>query len=201
MDNIALETKATRRSPRLGWFLGLLSATLTIAVLIGAASAAAQGPAYDLTKVKNKSFEKDTNGDGIPNGWYRSGAVVGMRVCNQSYAGACSYRFGGGGDSYLNQQTLYSSGPAGIVATLTAWTKGKDVNIGTYAYVLLLFNHSDGSSNFCPFYIPGGTTPWTMRSTPCTADEAFDSMTIVLNTNLNSGKIWVDKVSLTAEAP
>ena len=178
----------------------LLIASLCFALLAGSVLSAG---AYDLTKVKNPSFEKDTNGDGIPNNWNRGGTTPGKRVCNQSHDGSCSYRMvGDGGSEYLYQETLYSSGPAGIVATLKAWTKGKDVVIGGgYANLLLFFDHSDGSNNSCSFNIPTGTSPWTKRDVTCAAAESFDNIQIWLQTDLDSGKIWVDKVKLTAVAP
>jgi hypothetical protein len=174
--------------------------SLCFALLAGSVLSAG---AYDLTKVKNKSFEKDTNGDGIPNAWNRGGTIPGKRVCNQAYAGSCSYRMVGDGSSgYLYQETLYSSGPAGVTATLSAWTKGKSVVIGGgYANVLLFFDHSDASSNSCFFNIPAGTSPWTMGDVTCAATESFDNIQIWLQANLDSGKIWVDKVKIVTQAP
>ena len=156
--------------------------------------------AYDLTKTKNKGFEKDSNGDGIPNAWSKLFAPASdKRVCNQSYAGSCSYKMvGDGSDNWLHQTTLYSSGPAGIQATISAYTKGN--SIGGGARVWVTFNHSDGSQNSVYFSLPAGSSPWTYRQNTGTADESFDSMSIWLE-SYGSGKMWVDNVGLWAVAP
>ena len=190
-----------RIRPVRAFLRGLLILTLCFAFLAGSVHSAS---AYDLTKVKNASFEKDTNGDGIPNAWTPTDlSAADKRVCNQSYAGSCSYRMVGDGiGKYLYQETLYSSGPAGIVATLSVWTKGNAIDLGGgYARLILSFNWTGGGSNGCYINIPAGSSPWTFREVSCDADQAFDVMSIYLETDADSGKMWFDKVKLVAAPP
>ena len=203
MNNSPFQLFLTNNSPRSARavFRGLLILTLCFAFLAGSVHSAS---AYDLTKVKNASFEKDTNGDGIPNAWTPTDlSAADKRVCNQSYAGSCSYRMVGDGiGKYLYQETLYSSGPAGIVATLSVWAKGNAIDLGGgYARLILTFNWTGGGSNGCYINIPAGSSPWTFREVSCDADQAFDVMSIYLETDADSGKMWFDKVKLVAAPP
>ena len=180
------------RTPRL--ITILLPAVLLLALV------ATSALAYDLTKVKNPSFEKDTNGDGIPNAWFDGGGLLpkDKRVCNQSFSGACSFRMVADGTSaYLYQQALYSSGPAGVEMTLTVYVKGKDImNGGGWARVWLEFDQSDGGSDWFSLQLPTGNSDWTYRSKVGTATEPFDSIRVWVDMRATSGKMWVDLVDV-----
>ena len=178
----------------------LLLAALTLVIFAGDTLNA---QAYDLTKVKNKSFEKDTNGDGVPNSWTPSNLDPGdKRVCNQAYAGSCSFKLVTDGSiKYIWQETLYSSGPAGIIATLSAWTKGTGLSGGGDVRVYMYFYYTGGGSDSYGFIIPSGTTAWTYHEASGAATEAFDSMDIYVYIDEDAGKAWVDQVKLTAVAP
>jgi hypothetical protein len=194
--HIDVETEKIMRTPRL--ITTLLLAALALALFAGSALA------YDLTKLKNPSFEKDSNGDGIPNAWAPTSLNPGTkRVCNQSYAGSCSFKMTGDGSiNYLVQETLYSSGPAGIQATVSAYTKGKSiVNGGGLARVWVEFNYSGGSDDANSFTLDPGNSPWTLGQATLTATEDFDSITIWLEMSAASGKMWVDKIKVVAVAP
>jgi hypothetical protein len=172
----------------------LLLAALILALFAGSALA------YDLTKVKNPSFEKDTNGDGIPNAWSNAGGLTAKdkRVCSQSYGGACSFKMVGNNTSkYLYQATLYSSGPAGVEETLSAYVKGKNiVNGDAWARVWLEFNQTDGGSDWFSFQLPTGNSGWTYRQVSGTATETFSSISVWLDMRADSGKMWVDLVDV-----
>ena len=204
MNNSLFQLFLTNNSPRSARavFRGLLILTLCFAFLAGSVHSAS---AYDLTKVKNKSFEKDTDGDGIPNAWAGIGlSAADKRVCNQSHAGSCSFKMvgiGGGGTKFLCQTALYSSGPVGIIATLSALTKAKDLSGGGASWVYMYFQHTDGSTNIVGFLLTSGTSPWTYHEASGAALEAFDFMAICQYTDNFSGKFWVDDVKLTAVAP
>jgi hypothetical protein len=174
-----------------------------LAVFIGPQGAQAQGPAYDLTKVRNKFFEKDSNGDGIPNAWVPTEPNPGdKRGCNQSHSGSCSFKMvGNGTNSFLYRETLFSFGPAGVTATFSAWIRGKELIGAGASEVYMVFNHEDGSSNEGYITLTGGSSPWTFREESVVATELFVSMTVGLFTNEDSGKVWFDKVKLTAIAP
>ena len=169
----------------------LLPAVLMLALV------ATSALAYDLTKVKNPSFEKDTNGDGIPNAWSDAGLTAkDKRVCNQSFSGACSFRLVGDSTSnYLYQVTLYSSGPAGVEETLSVYTKGKSI-VGSWARVWLNFNQTDGGNDWFYVELPSGNSGWTYREVAGTATENFDSISVWLDMSATSGKMWVDLVDV-----
>jgi hypothetical protein len=172
----------------------LLLAGLALALFAGSALA------YDLTKVKNKSFEKDSNGDGIPNGWVPSFLSAGSkRVCKTAAVGSCSFKMKAvGSASILYQETLYSSGPAGVTATLSGWMKGKDLLGAGASFIFIQFNQTDDGLQNCSFSNAGGTFGWTWDEVDCVALEPFNSMSIVLYTDETGGKVWFDKVKLTA---
>jgi len=174
--------------PRHALFPALLLTAFALAILAGSALAATQ-------LVKNGSFEKDSNGDGIPNGWYVSHTPVDKRVCNQSKAGSCSFKMVGDGTTKYLYQVIAVSGGSGNEFNLSAWTKGKNIT-GGLAYVYVQFNHTGGGDNNVLITIPAGTSPWTLRQEPATAAADFDSITIALQLNADSGKVWVDKVIL-----
>jgi len=188
-----------RRSPPNRPILGaLLLAAFAVAVFAGSALAAGN-------LVKNGSFEKDSDGDGIPNKWVAG--VFGLtladkRVCNQSKAGSCSFKIVADGTIKQLTQEIVAGGLADNQYNLSAWTKGKTIVYGAgTAQVLVRFNHTDGSNNGWAFEIPAGTSPWTLRQfSPAVAFENFDSITIILEISADSGKLWVDKVKLV-EAP
>jgi hypothetical protein len=175
----------------------LVLAALVLAVFGGATQHAL---AYDLTKVKNRSFEKDSNGDGTPNGWFRDGLTPkDKRVCNQSYSGACSFKMvGNDSEKFLYQVTLYSSGPAGVEETLSVYTKGKSiVNApGGFARVWLRFNQTDGGTEWHGVQLPPGNSGWTYREVSGTAIESFSSIEVWLDMRAASGKMWVDLVDV-----
>src|SRR3990172_12470257 len=84
-NNELIVSTSTARPMRFLWAFVL--AAFAVALLAGSALAASGN------LVKNGSFEKDSNGDGIPNAWSGSALTPGdKRVCNQSQAGACSFK-------------------------------------------------------------------------------------------------------------
>ena len=182
-----------RRSPPNRPILGaLLLAAFAVAVFAGSALAAGN-------LVKNGSFEKATNG--IPNWWGWFGFTpADKRVCNQSKAGACSFKMvADGAFKNLEQCCLPISGLAGDEFTLSVWTKSKafDLGLGNSAYVYVLFSYPGGGSNYDYFDIPTGTTAWTLIQVSAVADDAYDTMEVGVQFNYPvSGKVWFDKVRL-----
>ena len=180
----------------------VLILSLCFALLAGSVLSAS---AYDLTKVRNKSFEKDRNHDGIPNAWSPlSLSAKSKRVCNKAKRGNCSFKMvADGSANYLRQRTRNSSGPAGIIATVSGWMKGKALVGGAgLSGIYMVFNQTDGGTQTCGRARTGGTFGWTkVKNSGCVAVESFTSMTIYMFTSENSGKVWFDKVNLTAVAP
>jgi len=172
-------------------FAAMLLMALAVAVIAGSALAATSN------LVKNGSFEKDTDGDGLPNNWVGTNLTPNdKRVCNQSKAGSCSFKIVGDTGDKEFRQDVAISGSAGEEFTLSAWTKAKILGTGTHR-ILMRFN-STGGGNDELFTIPDGTTPWTLHQVTGSAAEDFDSITVILQFEADGGKMWMDKVKLVA---
>ena len=170
----------------------LLLAAFGVAALAGSALAA--------SLVKNGSFEKDSNGDGIPNNWLGNFnfTPADKRVCNQSHAGTCSFRLVGDGNNKFLSQELAISGIDGDQYDLSAWVKTKAINFGAgSARGYVLFNHTGGGTNEVFIGISSQTSPWAfykLVGAEATAD--YNSITIFMQSSITSGKWWVDQVKL-----
>jgi hypothetical protein len=169
-------------------------------LLVAIALAVVAGSALAAAIIKNGSFEKDSNGDGIPNKW--SGYLLSTadkRVCNQSKAGSCSFKMKADGNyKHLIQFNSYG-GPAGDTYTFSAWIKVKDLVLGAGdARLVVGFGHTDGNSvNEETIGLPAGTQGWTLYSIPATADENYNEITaFIISEHATSGKLWIDKFSL-----
>ena len=168
----------------------LLLAAFAVAVVAGSALAA--------NLVSNGSFENDSDMDGIPNKWFPGGLTpADKRVCNQSYAGVCSFRLvGDGGDKTINQVPL-PSGNSGDTYTLTFWVKGKEIdNSSPHVYVALYFHHLDGTFDSTFEFVADGTTGWTKHTMSLTATADFDYIIVLISMDQDNGKAWFDKVKL-----
>jgi hypothetical protein len=178
-------------------FAALLLATLAVAVLAGSALAAT------TNLVKNGSFEKDSNGDGLPNKWvYGDNIVPGdKRVCNKSHAGACSFKMLGTPYKWL-QQDILISGTASDEFDLSAWTRGKNIVYGISGVTRMAveFRLSSSQVNVIQFdFSAAGSTPWTLREIfSVQATGSFDSIRLYLVIQAEEGKFWFDQVKLVA---
>ena len=179
----------------------LLLAALGMAVLAGSAMAAGGN------LVKNGSFEKDSNGDGLPNGWvYGQNIAPGdKRVCNQSHSGACSFKMIGDANYKWIYQDIATAGLQDDIFDFTAWVKGKEIVYGSGGVIRLAveFHHTGGGSNVAQGddISSAGTTPWTLHTlSGAPASEDFDSITVYLAFQADSGKLWFDKVKLVPAA-
>ena len=169
-------------------FVALLAAYLPNAYAIAATT----------NLVKNASFEKDSNGDGVPNNWNGSNLTpADKRVCNKSYVGSCSFRMIPDASQAELYQFIAVSGNADDQFTFSAWTLTKDIDLaagGIAGY--LQINLTGGGTSFQQFEIPAGTSPWTLRQVSVTASAGFDSIYVGLVSGATSGKVWFDKLKL-----
>jgi hypothetical protein len=173
--------------------VAVLLASMALAIVAGSALAASGN------LVKNGSFEKDNDHDGIPNGWTGVNLTLAdKRVCNQSKAGSCSFKAVGDGTDKVLIQDIAASGLANDQLTLSAWTKGKNIVLGAgVSRLVFRFNYTDFTDEYVNFNIPAGTTAWTLRQQPLQATKDFASISIFIpELSADSGKLWVDKVSL-----
>ena len=173
-------------------------------LLVAIALAVAAGSALAAALVKNGSFEKDTNGDGLPNKWAGLNLTAGdKRVCNQSAAGQCSFKMVGNGiadgPTKYFLQIVAVSGLDGDEFSISFWTKGKEIVLGSggFATVFVQFNWVGGGNNSHYFNIPAGTSAWTLRNiTAAQALADYSSISVSFELDADSGKLWVDKVEL-----
>lgn len=180
-----------------GVFTALLLASLALAIFAGnPQTAQASGLEAATNLALNGSFEKDSDGDGIPNQWGNAGlSLADKRVCNQSYSGACSFKMvGDAGDSQLRQD-IAVSGLAGDEFSVRVWTKGKDLSTGE-AYVFVEFMLTGGGSDQYAVTVPAGSSPWTLRTLHPTVSGNYDSIVVILQMSPDSGKAWFDQLKI-----
>ena len=174
----------------------LLLAAFAVAVLAGGALAAG------TNLVLNASFEKDSDGDGIPNNWINFGSgITPTRVCNQSVGGNCSLKFILDNNDKGVNQNLSISGDAGNAYKLTFWMKGKLVEAGTEdLFVQIVFLTSGETERK---FLPAGTSAWTKYSLIATASADYTDAVIMLESNVFtlSGKVWFDKFKIVPYVP
>jgi hypothetical protein len=167
------------------------AAALAVAVVVGSALAA--------SLVKNGSFEKDGNGDGIPNSWTPSNLTPSdKRVCNQSYTGTCSFKTVGDGTQKHLAQLIDLTGGAGDSFELTFWAKSKAIDLGaTGTIVMLVRVYYDETTFAVDQDFSPGSSPWTKYVLEITAAEDYGLLVVELfQDDLVGGKLWVDKVKL-----
>jgi len=171
------------------------------ALILAVFSASAQSTrAATANLVVNGSFEKDTNGDGVPNGWIGFFLDPGdKRVCNQSKAGACSFKLVGDGSYKYIKQQIAHNGTSFDDFTLSGWMKGKDiVTGGGTARVMVEFTHTAGGSNI-NYLTLIASTPWTFFTQTVVPTAAYDGIVVYVQMDIASGKVWYDKVSLVLQ--
>ena len=169
------------------------AAAFVVAVLAGSALAAG------TNLLLNSSFEKDSDGDGIPNNWIDFGTgITPKRVCNQSVAGSCSLKFVLDDNDKGVYQNLSISGDAGDAYKLTFWMKGKLVEIGTgNLFVSINFIPAGGATGF----LPVGTSAWSKHALIATASADYTDMAVQLESNALSGKVWFDRFKIVPYVP
>ena len=196
MDMERINQLTARRIPYSGRaaLSALLLSALAVAVLAGSALAA--------NLVLNSSFEKDSDGNGIPNNWINFGSgITPTRVCNQSVAGNCSLKFILDNNDKGVNQNLSISGDAGNAYKLTFWMKGKLVEAGTEdLFVQIVFLASGQTERK---FLPAGTSAWTKYSLIATASADYTDAVIHLESNVStlSGKVWFDKFKIVPYVP
>jgi len=191
---LAKQSRHTRRAVLVAVLCAFGAAVFILAVFASSALAAT------TNLVKNGSFEKDSEGGGIPNHWGFPDnlQITDKRVCNQSKSGSCSFLIVGDGLTKGLSQRISVSGFEGDEVYVTAWAKGKYFRLdGGTGRLRVLFNHTDGSSNVEFVHVPYGTFPWSFLQGTAVAGENYDSIDIgVYSYNADGGKVWFDKVKL-----
>lgn len=198
LSNIKALTASRRPRPAHAVLALLLIASLSFAFLAAIVpGASAAGTNYVL----NGSFEKDADFDGVPNNWTGFAlSPADKRVCNQSYAGSCSFKFVGDGIEKQLHQTYTVSGFGGDKFRFSVWTKGKNIVNGVGAAAVsvnIYYTAGDPPYDYWFFTTPVGTTPWTLHKFTVTADRAYDAISVIFQQySAVTGKIWFDKAKL-----
>ena len=185
-----------------------LSAFAVAVFTANAHSAQARGLAAAANLVVNGSFETDSEPDGIPEPWFYGPPLppTDRRVCNQSYAGACSFRMVGDGTvKWLYQDMDLTPGPTGDKYKLTFWMKGKNIDQGGFDLLTIQFfiiHLGGGSFDVIEQVVPAGNTAWSKYSLSLTSTADYDTLRVrIFQEGGPSGKLWVDKVKAVAVAP
>lgn len=149
----------------------------------------------------NRSFENDSDGDGIPDDW-EEGQLTSKdkRDCNVSYTGDCSFRFRGENKSKVLLQDIYiDNGEEDDHLTLTVWAKGQDVPAGeTFSAELVIF-YNNGSKDRHTLEFDATKTKWQSATDRSKAKRSYGTLRIRLMYGGTSGKVWFDNVYLYIE--
>jgi hypothetical protein len=206
MDISSIKPIQTGRSSHAGRYVlgAVLLVALAVVVFAGfAQDAQAQGEINDIgilatNFVSNGSFEK---GSAIPKNWFEGDDTLtskDKRVCNQSYAGSCSFKMvGDTTQKWLVQCKDYSGTDAGNKFKLKAWAKGKALNLGVgEAKIYVDFYDGENFVNSKNVSVGVGTFGWTSRQFSATAQADYTTICIFLQLVAEGGTVWFDKVSL-----
>lgn len=164
---------------------------LALALVAGSATAASN-------LVLNASFEQDSDSNGIPDSWGGNHLTpADKRVCNQSYAGACSFKMVGDGTIKYFYQQIPVTGGAGDSYKFTFWIKGKAIPSGGDLSIFLFISDTDGSIEVFLQVVPRGDTAWKKYVLNATSAEPYDfSFVGIREIGGPSGKLWVDTMKL-----
>jgi hypothetical protein len=152
----------------------------------------------DLTK--NGSFERDSDGDGVPNSWNTKGTtMLDKRICTLAHSGSCSYQMTGEALNKHLRQTIIQSGDAGDVLSLSAWSMSSDAKGGGLYAVRLTIRYEDGTKETWKVRYSNGSNPWQRRDILATTAKPYDKIMIYLDYRKSQGQVWFDDVSLVKQ--
>ncbi|WP_243292303.1 DNRLRE domain-containing protein [Bacillus sp. FJAT-47783] len=155
--------------------------------------------AYNL--VNNSSFERDSNGDNLPDNWTTSSNISASDVMDTTnvYVGQYAYKLTGesGKDKYIKQH-IDISGDSNTKLTLSGWSiqQGADPNGGYYALQIAI-NHIDGTTDW-DFANDFSTTKtdWQHVAAEVKPKKAFDSIDVYYYYYNQTGTAWFDAMRL-----
>lgn len=154
--------------------------------------------AYNL--IDNASFERDSNGDKLPNNWTTSGNLAAVDgIDSQYYVGQSSFKLTGesGKNKYVKQR-VNVSGEAGARMTLSGWSKQSGANPnGGYYNLQVAINHRDGTVDWSHANAFDRTIAgWQHIAAEVKAAKAFDSIDIYGYYYDQTGTAWFDALRL-----
>lgn len=152
-----------------------------------------------LEAFKNTSFEDDSNGDNVPDGWkISSPSGQTRRVCDEAWTGSCSVRLRGTGGA---EQLIYIwkpglTGKAGDAFQYYACVKAEAIPGGNSIRVIATqTNGVDAVVYQLP--IGGGTFAWGCDNTAWIVPFDYKKLRVVVEYTAATGTMWWDDVSLT----
>jgi glucose/arabinose dehydrogenase len=159
-------------------------------------------PAVEGEMVRNGSFEKDKNGDGIPNQWTVAGGVQARRVCNGKGVtdGACALRIRNGtGGGRVLQKIAADGLISGTTLNLSLMVTGKNVPAGAKVKLQVV---TDAGKTVYTLPLPSGTfTTQPFSHTPIVTTAQGKTLKVVIAYPTGGGKVYVEEVSVMADAP
>jgi Zn-dependent metalloprotease len=149
------------------------------------------------TLIKNASFEKDSNKDGIPNSWKGTKITsADGRVCTEARHGSCSFSMVGNGKSKQLSQTVVMGGLAGESFTLSGWSKASQASGAGKYIVKVIVKHLDGTTMVKQVSFSGGTHAWQSKQVGFTTNKPYTRMIVSIMYAKSQGTVWFDKVRL-----
>jgi len=148
-------------------------------------------------QARNGSFERDADGNGIPNSWYGK-LLTGndKRVCNQAMDGLCSFRMLGNGNRKQLKQTNLAGGAAGEEFNLSGWARSTNANDSGPFAIRMVVNYLDGTKDVFRINFNTGTHGWEHHELNFITAKPYTRMVIALLYGKAGGTVWFDDVHL-----
>jgi glucose/arabinose dehydrogenase len=155
---------------------------------------------YELTELRNPSFEDDTDNNNVPDKWkFTNRASSEGQDCSIAVDGACSLMLVGNGTKTSVKQDISLKGRTGDAYTLDFSTRADSTGEGQVTVELKL-TFTDGTSNTIMYSFAAGTFDWTAQQLNLTATKAYKKLTITITSSAGaSGSAWVDAVALSLD--
>lgn len=152
--------------------------------------------------VRNGSFEKDKDGDGIPNKWTVAGGVQARRICNGKGVtdGACALRVRNGtGGGRVLQKIAADTLISGTTLHLSLMATGKNVPVGAKIKLQVV---TDAGKTAYTIPLPSGTfATQSFSHTPIVTTGQGKKLKVVIAYPAGGGKVFIDGMSVMATAP
>ncbi|WP_240903755.1 DNRLRE domain-containing protein [Chengkuizengella sediminis] len=155
--------------------------------------------AYNL--VENSSFEKDTNGDHLPDNWETSNnlSVNDVLDTTESLTGNTSFRITGeiGNDKFI-KQTISVSGDANTPFTLSGWSKQIDMDLsGSFYGIQIAIHNTDGTIDWTNAHdFDKKEEGWQHIAAEVTPSKSFTSVDVYYYYFDQIGTAWFDAMRL-----
>lgn len=179
-----------------------LTAGLVIACVLavgpGSASAAGAGVASPAELVHNGSFEQNTDGNNVPDGWASKGLpATGGQVCSgEVHTGSCAVKIPLGRTRQLSF-TRNIDGNAGEDITFSLWSNAQSA-LGGKLSARVTITYWNNRRQSWTILIPREMPGWQQSQISLTPTRAYRKINVILRaTGAASGDLWLDDASLS----